>query len=301
MILTGFADMDAIIEAINDGHVYAYITKPWEPDHLKQVMKQAVNHHELTVENERLLTDLKHANVYLEAVMDQLDIGALATDAEGVIQASNRPVRDYLALEGELRGKPLEKVLEAHGLQDLGAAIHRLAGDEHQTYDEVDVMLAERSHRLRVAVHNLADTSAETFGRVVLLREISHEPLRRRFEEIIGNVARAGDDLRSVLEGSREALRSLAEEAGSLHIDSPGLGELGERISRTGTAIENWLDVDDALAQEAYPDAQLLQDRIRVATARWPAPDRVPDRVRDLARRVEDYYESGENPKTRVL
>ena len=42
MILTGFADMNAIIEAINDGHVYAYISKPWEPDQLKQVMKQAV-------------------------------------------------------------------------------------------------------------------------------------------------------------------------------------------------------------------------------------------------------------------
>jgi len=67
------------------------------------------------------------------------------------------------------------------------------------------------------------------------------------------------------------------------------------------TAIENWLDVDDALAGESYPDAQLLQDRMRIATARWPAPDRVPARVRDLARGVADYYESGENPKKRLL
>ena len=29
IILTGFADMEAILKAINDGHVYAYITKPW--------------------------------------------------------------------------------------------------------------------------------------------------------------------------------------------------------------------------------------------------------------------------------
>ncbi len=301
MILTGFADMDAIIEAINDGHVYAYITKPWEPDHLKQVMRQAVNHHELTVENERLLTDLQHANMYLEAVMDQLDTGALAVDAVGVIQASNRPVRDYLALQGELRGKPLKTVLEEHGLRDLAGAIYRLAEDENQTYDEVDVILAERAHRLRVAVHNLADPSRDTYGRVVLLSEISHEPLRRRFEEIIERIARDEESLRAVLEDARTALRSLADEAGSLHIDSSGLGELGERISRTVTAIENWLDVDDALARESYPDAQLLQDRIRVATARWPAPDRLPARVRELSRRVADYYESGENPKKRVL
>jgi CheY-like chemotaxis protein len=301
MILTGFADMDAIIEAINDGHVYAYITKPWEPDHLKQVMKQAVNHHELTVENERLLTDLKHANVYLEAVMDQLDTGALAMDADGIIQASNRPVRDYLALEGELRGRPLKSVLEAHGLRDLGGAIYRLAEDENQTYDEVDVTLAERAHRLRVAVHNLADPSRETFGRVVLLREISHEPLRRRFEEIVDGVARCAENLRPMLEDARASLRSLADEAGSLHMDTSGLGELGERISRTVTAIENWLDVDDVLAREEYPDAQLLMDRMRVAAQRWPYADELPERVRELHQRVEAYYESGENAGKRVL
>ena len=47
MILTGFSDMEAIIQAINDGHVYAYITKPWEPEQLKQLMKQAVDHYQL--------------------------------------------------------------------------------------------------------------------------------------------------------------------------------------------------------------------------------------------------------------
>jgi hypothetical protein len=79
------------------------------------------------------------------------------------------------------------------------------------------------------------------------------------------------------------------------------VGELSERLSRTLTAMENWLDVDEALRQEDYPDAQLLQDRMRVARARWPLPDQLPARVQELARRVEDYYESGENPKQPVL
>ncbi len=59
--------------------------------------------------------------------------------------------------------------------------------------------------------------------------------------------------------------------------------------------------MDDALVHEDYPDAQLMQDRMRVAMARWPLPDEVPDQVRELARLVEEYYESGENPKQRVL
>ena len=301
IILTGFADMNAIIEAINDGHVYAYISKPWEPDHLKQVMKQAVGHYELSVENERLLTDLKHANVYLEAVMDELDIGALALDVEGVIQAANRPVRDYLALEGDPRGQAFEEVIEAHGLQEVGGTVYRLAEDRSVCFDEVDVTVAGRTHRLQIAVRNLSDVSDETFGRVVLLREISHEPLRRRFEDAVAEIVGTADALRPVLEEEREKLRTLAEEVQALRIDSSGMGALSERMSRTVTAIDNWLDVDAALAREDYPDAQLLQDRVRVAMARWPLPDQVPERVQELVRRVEDYYESGENPKQPVL
>jgi CheY-like chemotaxis protein len=301
IILTGFADMNAIIEAINDGHVYAYISKPWEPDHLKQVMKQAVSHYELSVENERLLTDLKHANVYLEAVMDELDTGALAVDAEGVIQAANRPVRDYLALEGDPRGQALGEVFETHGLQEVGGTVYRLAEDRSCCFEEVDLTVAGRTHRLQIAVRNLADVSDETFGRVVLLREISHEPLRRRFEESVAEIVGTEGALRPVLEEEREKLRALAEEVRALRIDSSGMGALSERMSRTVTAIDNWLDADTALAREEYPDAQLLQDRVRVAMARWPLPEQVPERVRELVRRVEDYYESGENPKQPVL
>ncbi|HJO22842.1 MAG: response regulator [Myxococcota bacterium] len=301
MILTGFADVEAIIEAINHGHVYAYITKPWEPDQLKQVMKQAVNHYELSVDNDRLLVDLKRATVFLEAMMDQLDTGALAVDGDGVIRAASRPARDYLALEGDPRGKPLSAVLSAHGLGGIGETIERLAVDEATSFEEVDVTVADRSYRLRVALHNLAEPSGDNFGRVVLLREISHEPLRRRFEQVVAQVVDAADDLRPVLGEARQDLKSLGDELAGLYVDSPGVGELEERLGQTLTAIDNWLDVDDALTRENYPDAQVLQDRLRVALSRWPLPDRVPERVRALARAVEDYYESGENPGRPVL
>mgnify|MGYP003466050337 CR=1 FL=1 len=80
-----------------------------------------------------------------------------------------------------------------------------------------------------------------------------------------------------------------------------GMAELGERISRTQTAIEYWLALDEALVREGYPDARLLVERMRIAMSRWPLPEDVPDRVRDLARRVEAYYQTGENPGQPVL
>ncbi len=301
MILTGFADLEAIIEAINDGHVYAYITKPWEPDHLKHVMKQAVERYQLTVENERLLAHLRQANVFLEGVMDELDVGAVALDEAGVVRAANRPLRDYLALEGEARGRTLGEVLRRHGLEHLGAPVWRLAAGGGPRFEDVEVRVGGCAHRLRVTVKALEDEGGRCFGRVVFLREISHEPMQRRFIDAMNDVVRGDGELRGRLDGAREQLRLLGAELAASRVASPGMVELGERVSRALTAIENWIDVDDALAGEDYPDAQLLQDRMRVAMARWPLADEIPERVRELARRVEEYYESGDNPKQRVL
>jgi len=300
MVLTGFSDMDAIVQAINAGHVYAYITKPWEPEQLKQLMKQAVEHYQLTVENERLVRDLQRAKVFLEAVMDELDTGALAIDDAGRIQAANRPVREVLALKGEPIGSTLEGVLAEVGLEEVAAASQRLAEGEGNSC-ELDLDADDRSYRVRIRVETLQDAGGASLGKVFFFREISHEPLQRRYDEILGAVIGAGADLRGRLEAAREQLGALAGEISGSQVRSPGMDLLGERISRARTSIENWIDVDDALAREEFPDAQVLQDRLRVAMTRWPRREELPDRIRELARRVEDYYESGENPKQRIL
>lgn len=301
IILTGFADMNAIIRAINDGHVYAYITKPWEPADLKQVVRRAVEHHALAVENERLLGDLHDANVILEAIMDQLDTGAIAIDASGIVRAANRPARDWLGLEGDPRGRALEEVLETAGVERLGGAAVSISSDEEVNYQEVDLGRDAQRVRLRVTLQTLNDPEGRDLGRVILAREISHEPLRRRFDELLAAIAESGGEVREMLEKSLVELRALRERVSGSTIESPGMAELADRISRSLTAIEYWLEVDDSLAREDYPEAQLLLDRTRIAMLRWPLPDQLPARVRELARRVEFYYESGENSKQRTL
>ena len=77
IMLTGFADMEATVRAINDGQVYAYVNKPWEPDQLKQVVKRAVEHHNLLVENRRLLEDLSRANSFLALTGQTENLAAL--------------------------------------------------------------------------------------------------------------------------------------------------------------------------------------------------------------------------------
>jgi CheY-like chemotaxis protein len=47
IILTGFTDVEDLVEAINAGQVYKYITKPWDPDELKIVVHRAAETYEV--------------------------------------------------------------------------------------------------------------------------------------------------------------------------------------------------------------------------------------------------------------
>jgi len=301
IMLTGFADSEATIQAINDGHVFAYLSKPWEPVELKHVVERAVEHHLLTCENKRLLENFSQANVFLEAVMDRLESGAIALDAHGVVQAVNRPARKMLEIRQNPIGDRIGELLAERGMQNIGAAVQRVSKEQGGSFEDLEVRVASTSHRLRLSSKDLEGADGSSLGRVIFFKEISHEPLRRCFEEEITSLSGHDGDLRERLMESLTRMAALVSKVGASGITSPGMAQLSERVSRARTAIQSWLEVDDLMSREDYPDAQLLVERMRLANSRWPNLDQLPERARKLAQRVESYYESGENPKNRVL
>ncbi|MDX6611232.1 MAG: two-component system, NtrC family, response regulator HupR/HoxA [Blastocatellia bacterium] len=65
IILTGYTDIESLVEAINCGHVYRYVTKPWSNEDFSLTVKRALEHYEvnrrsydLEAENTRLLSRL---------------------------------------------------------------------------------------------------------------------------------------------------------------------------------------------------------------------------------------------------
>jgi DNA-binding NtrC family response regulator len=59
IVFTGYADIRAVVDAINNVGLYRYITKPWDPDELIEVLHQAAARYEEIVEHQRLLTDVR--------------------------------------------------------------------------------------------------------------------------------------------------------------------------------------------------------------------------------------------------
>jgi signal transduction histidine kinase len=93
LLFTAFADIHAIIGAINQGAVFRYITKPWEPEELESVIRQAVERHDLIVERNRLIAELQVTNAKLEET-DRLKNAFLAVASHEL----NTPVTVILGL-----------------------------------------------------------------------------------------------------------------------------------------------------------------------------------------------------------
>jgi len=71
IIITAFTDVDVLIEAINLGRIYRYVTKPWDNKELRGILVQAVERFHLTRENRRL-----------QAQLEQY-VGVLSSEAHG--------------------------------------------------------------------------------------------------------------------------------------------------------------------------------------------------------------------------
>ncbi len=72
LLITGYADIKAVIDAINQGSVYRYITKPWDPDELQTIIRQATQQYDLLIERKKLLGELKSKNQELEEANAEL-------------------------------------------------------------------------------------------------------------------------------------------------------------------------------------------------------------------------------------
>jgi response regulator RpfG family c-di-GMP phosphodiesterase len=71
MLLTGYTDINAVIDAINRGQVYRYITKPWSEHDLKINIDKAFEVYTLRETNKKLTNDLARVNRQLEFMLRQ--------------------------------------------------------------------------------------------------------------------------------------------------------------------------------------------------------------------------------------
>jgi len=115
IVFTGYADIKAVIDAINQGHIFRYITKPWDPDELRAVLHQACKEHDQIVERTRLLTEIRsHVAQGLALVQ------GLREETYGTLQAAEQTAVVQFAEAGNAFLERLDWVLAPVQSQALG-------------------------------------------------------------------------------------------------------------------------------------------------------------------------------------
>ncbi len=154
LVLSGFTELQSIIDAVNEGAIYKFLTKPWDDQRLRAHVAEAFRQKELADENRRLALQVETANADLATlnerlgallgqqraqtelmaasadglrdVLDELPVALLGVDPDGLVAYANGAAEGLLHERGLPLGLDLSAVLPE--LRDLA----RLGGEQHQ-------------------------------------------------------------------------------------------------------------------------------------------------------------------------
>ena len=170
IILTGYTDITSLVEAINCGQVYKYVTKPWSNEDLRQTVSRAMEHyettkarHELVLANERLGLRLQEMTQgFVRAIADALDakddyVHGHARRVSGYSTAIGRRLKldasvlDHLQLAGLL-----------HDIGKIGTPDHILLKPAPLTIEERAVVQlhSERGARMLAGISEMHEVAS---------------------------------------------------------------------------------------------------------------------------------------------
>jgi DNA-binding NtrC family response regulator len=118
ILLTAYADLGVLIDAVNSGAVDRYVQKPWDSKELTVILRQSITSFATVRENRKLREQLAHYAGYLEREQrDPIDFGEIAGDSAAMKQVMARidevaPTSSHVLIEGE-PGTELEIVARA--------------------------------------------------------------------------------------------------------------------------------------------------------------------------------------------
>ncbi len=73
IILTAYPDLEVTINAINQGNVYRFLSKPWKEYEVDLTIQNAIETYNLRIKNKDLVEDLKHKNRELTELKERLE------------------------------------------------------------------------------------------------------------------------------------------------------------------------------------------------------------------------------------
>lgn len=134
ILLTAYADLEPLVEGVNSGVIYRYLTKPWRESDLFQALRQAFEKYDLVQERAHLLEELQRANRYLrEEIDEQFDFSALAGADKGL-----KGVVNLISKVGPTASTVLIRGESGVGKELVARAIHQASPRKEKPFVRVN-------------------------------------------------------------------------------------------------------------------------------------------------------------------
>lgn len=160
MLLTGYADIQAVIQAINDGRIFRYITKPWDAGELETIVREAFDRYDIIMENRWLVEKLRRYNEELEQMV--ADRTAKLKQANETLILLHKQKDWFLGMAAHDLRSPLAVVIS---VIDLVTEDYNLSQAEK---DEMMGMIKGSVKGLLYLIDDLLDITAIQTGQISL-------------------------------------------------------------------------------------------------------------------------------------
>ena len=111
-LITGYADVDAVTDAVNKGSIHRYIAKPWDNKILAETVRAGLEQHELILENHRLFALAKDQNTKLYTLNTELKKSA-AVHQKAIVQKDKQVAQLNARLEKGFENRNYINEMEA--------------------------------------------------------------------------------------------------------------------------------------------------------------------------------------------
>jgi two-component system NtrC family sensor kinase len=116
IVLSGYADINLIVEALNEGEIYRFVGKPWNDEELLHNVRGALEHHRLRSQNRRLNAEMRELNAELElkveartweleeknrvlrfaqVILELLPMPVMGVNVDGMVAFANAKAREF--------------------------------------------------------------------------------------------------------------------------------------------------------------------------------------------------------------
>lgn len=244
MIVTGYSDVEVVMQAVNELNIFHYVLKPWNNAELKIALDNALEKYQLTADKEQLISQLQELNTSLErkveertaeltklnAVKDKL-FSVVSHDLRGPLGSLSVFLDMYLKYDGiftpdEIKGTMSQIHQSVIGLTEM---LNNLLSWSQSQIDENDTIFKE------IALPALLDKHALLYGQMAVQKNITlRHASNGKLPAVWGN-----DDLISIV------LRNLLSNAikftpsgGSITLHAfPANEQVWISVSDTGVGI----------------------------------------------------------------